>query len=170
VGLRVLTAAVELANASDPYGRPTQRTLCQVRLEKGWRNFYALPTDLSCGIRRISVVVIAFSYPSSNVERQCRSAQSASVGQKTQGRKAMFAVKGTCHHGVAHPAEPIAGRHGQAVIMTFLEEEHLSTQPTQNATGWDALHQLVADGVVETGMNDLAQQHAHDLYGKPQQE
>jgi hypothetical protein len=53
----------------------------------------------------------------------------------------MFAVKGTFQNGVAHPAEPIAGRHGQAVIMTFLEEEHLSAQPTQNATGWDALQQ-----------------------------
>ena len=28
VGLRVLTAAAELSNASDQYGRPTQRTLC----------------------------------------------------------------------------------------------------------------------------------------------
>jgi hypothetical protein len=81
----------------------------------------------------------------------------------------MFAVKGTLQNGVAHPAAPIAGRHGQAVMMTCLEEDHLSTPPTQNATGWDALQQLVEDGMVETGMEDVAQQHDHDLYGKPKQ-
>ena len=135
----------------------------QVRLEKGWRNFYSFPTDLSCGIRRISIVGTAFSYPSSKVERKCRSAQSASVGQDKKGRNAMYAVKGTFQNGVAHPAEPITGRNGQVVLITFLEEDHLSTQPTKNATGWDALHQLIEDCVVETGMNDLAHQHDHYL-------
>ena len=82
----------------------------------------------------------------------------------------MFAVKGTFQNGVAHPAEPIAGRNGQAVIIAFLEEDHLATQPTTTVTGWDALQQLVEDCGVETGINDLAQQHDHYLYGKPKQE
>ena len=81
----------------------------------------------------------------------------------------MFAVKGTFQNGVAHPAEPIIGHNGQAVIITFLEEDHLSTPPTQNATGWDTLHQLIEDCRGETGMSDLAHQHDHYLYGKPKQ-
>jgi hypothetical protein len=82
----------------------------------------------------------------------------------------MFAVKGTFQNGVAHPVEPIAGRNGQAVIITFLEEDHLPTQPIKTETGWDALQQLVEDCGVETGINDLAHQHDHYLYGKQKQE
>lgn len=82
----------------------------------------------------------------------------------------MLSVKGTFQNGVAHPAEPLAGHNGQAVIITFLEEENLSTQPTTNAAVWDGLQQLVEDCVVETGISDLAHQHDHYLYGKPKQE
>lgn len=82
----------------------------------------------------------------------------------------MLSVKGTFQNGVAHPAEPLPGHNGQAVIITFLEEEHLPTQPTTNTAGWDGLQQLVEDCMVETGMNDLAHQHDHYLYGKPKQE
>ena len=79
----------------------------------------------------------------------------------------MLSVKGTFQNGVAHPGEPIAGRHGQAVIITFLEEDNLPPQPTTNTAGWDALQQLVEDCMVETGISDLAHQHDHYLYGKP---
>ena len=82
----------------------------------------------------------------------------------------MFAVKGTFQNGVAHPAESIAGRNGQAVIITFLEEDTLPTQPTTNKAAWDALQQLVENCTVETGISDLAHQHDHYLYGKPKQE
>jgi len=82
----------------------------------------------------------------------------------------MFSAKGTFQNGVAHPAEPIAGRNGQAVIITFLEEDHLPAQPAKNDAGWDALQQLVEDCIVETGISDLAHQHDHYLYGKPKQE
>ena len=67
------------------------------------------------------------------------------------------------------PAACDASASGQAVIITFLGEDHLSTQPTKIETGWDALQQLVEDCGVETGINDLAHQHGHDLYGTPKQ-
>ena len=82
----------------------------------------------------------------------------------------MFAVKGTFQNGVAHPAEPIAGRNGQAVIITLVEEDALPPQPTTNTAAWDAPQQLVEDCTVETGMSDLAHQHDHYLYGKPKRE
>ncbi len=82
----------------------------------------------------------------------------------------MLSVKGTFHNGVAHPAEAIGGHNRQAVIITFLEEDALPPQPTTNTAAWDALQQLVEDCTVETGMNDLAHQHDHYLYGKPKRE
>jgi len=86
------------------------------------------------------------------------------------GRNAMLSVKGTFHNGAAHPAESIGGRNGQAVIITFLEEDALPPQPTTNTAAWDALQQLVEYCTVETGISDLAHQHDHYLYGKPKQE
>jgi len=82
----------------------------------------------------------------------------------------MLSVKGTFQDGVAYPAEPIAERNGQVVIITFLEEDNLPTQPTTNKAAWDALQQLVEDCAVETGISDLAHQHDHYLYGQPKQE
>ena len=82
----------------------------------------------------------------------------------------MLSVKGTFQNGVAHPAESIVGRNGQAVIITFLEEAHPPTQPTTNIAAWDMLQQLVEDCLVDTGIGDLAHQHDHYLYGKPKQE
>jgi hypothetical protein len=82
----------------------------------------------------------------------------------------MLSVKGTFQNGVAHPAEPLIGRNGQAVIITFLEEENVPAQPTTNTAEWDVLQQLVKDCLVETGIDDLAHQHDHYLYGKPKQE
>ena len=81
----------------------------------------------------------------------------------------MLSVKGTCHNGVARPAEAIGGHNGPAVIITFLEEDALPLQPTTNTAAWDALQQLVEDCTVKTGMSDLAHQHDHYLYGKPKQ-
>lgn len=82
----------------------------------------------------------------------------------------MLSVKGTFHNGVAHPAASIAGRNGQAVIITFLEEDALPPQPPTSTAAWDALQQLVEQCTVETGINDLAHQHDNYLHGKPKQE
>lgn len=35
----------------------------------------------------------------------------------------MVSVKGTYRNGVVHPDEPVEGHDGQAVLITFLEEE-----------------------------------------------
>jgi hypothetical protein len=90
--------------------------------------------------------------------------------QNKNGKEAMLSVKGTFQNGVAHPAESIAGRNGQAVIITFLEEGDLPPKATANETAWDALQQLVENCTVETDISDLAHQHDHYLYGKPKQE
>ena len=82
----------------------------------------------------------------------------------------MLSVKGTFQNGVAHPAEALTGHNGQAVIITFLEEDNLPPQPATHGEAWDVLQQLVETCMVETGIGDLAHQHDHYLYGKPKQE
>lgn len=79
----------------------------------------------------------------------------------------MLYVKGIFQNGVARPTEPVEGREGQPVIITFLEEYFASSIPSEEDTAWDALVQLVEDCAVETGVADLAHQHDHYLYGKP---
>jgi predicted DNA-binding antitoxin AbrB/MazE fold protein len=82
----------------------------------------------------------------------------------------MLSVKGKFEKGVAQPLEPVEGREGQVVIITFIEDEvsELSAEETEFA--WDALEQLIAESAVETGIADLAHQHDHYLYGKTKKE
>lgn len=80
----------------------------------------------------------------------------------------MLSVKGKFQDGVAQPAEPIEGRNGQTVIITFLEE-NITSLPVDNSP-WEALIELIENCAVETGISDLAQQHDHYLYSKPKQE
>jgi hypothetical protein len=78
----------------------------------------------------------------------------------------MLSVKGMFENGTARPVEPVNGRNGQAVIITFIEEG----QPDSDEAieeGWDLLAQLIKDCEVDTGITDLAQEHDHYLYGKP---
>jgi len=81
----------------------------------------------------------------------------------------MRSVKGKFQNGVATPAEPIEGHEGESVLITFLDEDR-TTKSSADDSGWQALTQLVETCAVETGINDLAQQHDHYLYGKPKQE
>lgn len=37
----------------------------------------------------------------------------------------MLSVKGTFEDGVAQPSEPVEGREGQSVVITFLEENNI---------------------------------------------
>lgn len=76
----------------------------------------------------------------------------------------MLSVKGTFQDGVAQPAEPIEGRNGQKVIITFLDDN--TTGLPVDGSPWEALSQLIEICAVETGISDLAQQHDHYLYGK----
>lgn len=81
----------------------------------------------------------------------------------------MIAVRGIFREGVAEPAEPVEGREGQRVIITFLDdEETLRTEAT--VQGWDALTQLFDDHEMSTGIEDLAHQHDYYLYGKPKRQ
>jgi hypothetical protein len=81
----------------------------------------------------------------------------------------MFAIKGLFQDGVARPDEPIEGREGQPVIITFLEEEPVLLPSEQQVVSWNTLRQLLQECSVETGIEDLAHQHDHYLYGKPKQ-
>ncbi len=82
----------------------------------------------------------------------------------------MLSVKGTFQNGVAQPTEPVEGRDGQTVIITFLDDGNTSPPSSVDEAAWDALAQLVKDCKVETGISDLAHQHDHYLYGKPKKE
>ena len=82
----------------------------------------------------------------------------------------MLSVKGLFKNGVARPVEPLEGRDGQPIIITFLKEEAAEPLPGQENSAWDTLMSLVDDCAVETGVTDLAHQHDHYLYGKPKRE
>ena len=82
----------------------------------------------------------------------------------------MLSVKGQFKDGVARPLEPVEGREGQPVIITFLEEEMAELVAEELESAWDALEQLIEQSAVETGIPDLAHQHDHYLYGKPKRE
>ena len=82
-------------------------------------------------------------------------------------RHSMISVKGTFQNGVAQPVEPIEGRDGQPVIITFLNENITSSSPSVDRGGWETMVKLVETCAVETGLADLAHQHDHYLYGKP---
>lgn len=82
----------------------------------------------------------------------------------------MLSVKGQFKDGVARPAEPLKGRDGQPVIITFLEEEPVIPPPAEEDSAWDSLARLVEDRAIETWLTDLAHQHDHYLYGKRKRE
>jgi len=82
----------------------------------------------------------------------------------------MLSVRGKFQNGVARPVEPVEGRDGQTVIITFLEGPGVRPETREgNLTdpAWQALMQLTEDCAVETGITDLAHQHDHYLYRKP---
>jgi hypothetical protein len=78
----------------------------------------------------------------------------------------MISVKGKIKNGVALPLEPVKElQEGRNVIITFLDDESIEYSPKQ--IGNTSLEDLVASCEVDTGINDLASQHDHYLYGKP---
>jgi hypothetical protein len=77
----------------------------------------------------------------------------------------MISVKGKFKNGVALPLEPVREIHeGQSVIITFLDEE---AKEVLTENGAKSLEELIAECEVDTGIEDLAAQHDHYLYGKP---
>jgi hypothetical protein len=77
----------------------------------------------------------------------------------------MLSIKGKFRAGVAQPLEPISGREGQEVIITFLDDVKSAIYGDQ--ADWNHLTKLVAECAMETGIDDLADEHDHYLYGKP---
>ncbi len=71
----------------------------------------------------------------------------------------MISIKGTFQNGVAQPIEPVSGREGQTVIITFLEDE-TATPTTDDPSGWDQLMQIIDQNTIDTGIEDLAHQQA----------
>jgi hypothetical protein len=83
------------------------------------------------------------------------------------GVETMLSVKGKFQNGTARPLEPVKGRDGQTVIITFSEELDVKSQSLEEGSAWNALMQLAEECAVETGISDLGHQHDHYLYGKP---
>lgn len=81
----------------------------------------------------------------------------------------MVSVKGTFNNGVVRPIEPIAVQEGQQVIITFVEQENTFEEPIAGSD-WEELNQILEDCQVDTGIEDLAHQHDHYLYGTPKRE
>jgi hypothetical protein len=79
----------------------------------------------------------------------------------------MLSVKGIFRKGVAFPEETIEGRENQPVIITFLREED---DEIAKEDDWVELIQLLEDCSVDTGIEDLAHQHNHYLYGTPKKD
>ncbi len=74
----------------------------------------------------------------------------------------MLSVKGIFRKGTAFPTEKVDGRENQQVIITFLKDDETRVDEEGD---WDDLIQLVEANVIETGIEDLAHQHDHYLYG-----
>jgi predicted DNA-binding antitoxin AbrB/MazE fold protein len=86
----------------------------------------------------------------------------------------MVSIKGTFQNGVVQPSEPITDREGQTVIITFVEEGFdtvaADSLNTDQAAGWDRLMQSIDRNKMDVGIEDMAHQHDHYLYGKPKQD
>lgn len=79
----------------------------------------------------------------------------------------MLSVTGIFQDGAAWPAQPLKGREGQTVIITFVEDHIAGFTSSDENAAWDAMMQLVEACAVGTGVEDLAHQHDHYLYSKP---
>ena len=78
----------------------------------------------------------------------------------------MISVKGKFKNGVALPLEPVKDfQEGKSVIITFLDEDVLISSEKKNEA--KSLEDLIEECAVDTGIEDLASQHDHYLYGKP---
>jgi hypothetical protein len=82
----------------------------------------------------------------------------------------MLSVKGIFTKGTARPLDPLEGREGQAVIITFLEEGQPGEYPAQEEAAWSTLKSMIQECAVETGIEDLAHQHDHYLYDTPKRD
>ncbi len=68
---------------------------------------------------------------------------------------------------MALPLEPVThSDEGRNVIITFVDDESQTARPT-HSNGDLSLKKLIDEFRVDTGIEDLASQHDHYLYGTP---
>jgi hypothetical protein len=79
----------------------------------------------------------------------------------------MISVKGKIRNGVALPLEPVKETdEGRRVIITFVDEGTEDARPN-GTNGNLSLKALIDEFQIDTGIEDLASQHDHYLYGTP---
>ena len=79
----------------------------------------------------------------------------------------MISVKGKIKNGVALPLEPVKKTdEGRSVIITFVDRE-TEDGPSSHSNGEVSLKDLIDEFQIDTGIEDLASQHDHYLYGTP---
>lgn len=80
----------------------------------------------------------------------------------------MISVKGKIRNGVALPLEPVKETdEGRKVIITFIEDEVEDARRPNGKNGNVSLKALVDEFQIDAGIEDLASQHDHYLYGTP---
>ena len=80
----------------------------------------------------------------------------------------MISVKGTIKNGVALPLDPVKKTdEGRIVMITFLDEEAEGVKRLNGKNGNISLKTLIDEFQIDTGIEDLASQHDHYLYGTP---
>lgn len=80
----------------------------------------------------------------------------------------MISVKGKIKNGVALPLEPVKkSDEGRGVIITFVDEEAEEAKRPNGKNGNVSLKALIDEFQIDTGIEDLASQHDHYLYGTP---
>lgn len=80
----------------------------------------------------------------------------------------MISVKGTIKNGMALPLEPVkATDEGRSVMITFIDDDAEEVKRPNGENGKISLKTLVDDFQIDTGIEDLASQHDHYLYGTP---
>jgi hypothetical protein len=78
----------------------------------------------------------------------------------------MLSIEGTFSGGVARPDDVVAGRDGQRVLITFVDEANAEELAVID-DGWDTLNALINKCQMSTGISDLAHQHDHYVHGTP---
>ncbi len=80
-------------------------------------------------------------------------------------------IQGKFLNGAAHPLKPVAGREGQRVIITFVEEASpispVPFPPTNGDEGPDEWDKLIASSSIDAGIPDFAEEHDHYIHGTP---
>lgn len=78
-------------------------------------------------------------------------------------------LKAIYEQGVLRLKEPLALPDGTQVDITVTSHEEDNGMPSQTMDdrSWDTLAQLLGDCAIDTGVQDLASQHDHYLYGIP---